>query len=176
MDDGTRAGRQVIVSNKHRHVHPVLAMQVLMSNAERHSASIDTSPDSRELARAPHPVSTNTRSRYVITRKPSGAFGFELRAHNGGSLLTQDEDMPTLAHAQAMVERVRQRVALGQSAGDEEGAVVCRQSLTGKWYFIVCEGERTLAISRPFDYRSRMDKALYAVLACAPGSRVVVAD
>ncbi|MDC8786094.1 YegP family protein [Roseateles koreensis] len=139
------------------------------------------------------PISTSSRSRYVIERHPNGSYGFELRAHNGHCLLSNERDEPSLEAALALVERVRVLIDLGnaQMASTEFSrpeaalaqAFVCRQSLTGKWYFVVrepadAEGglEQVLASSKPFDYRSRMDKALYAVRACAPGSRVVVAE
>ena len=129
------------------------------------------------------PTSTNTRSRYVITTLPGGAFGFELRAHNGLCLLTHDEGMATSLRAREVVELVRDLVSLSNGRWQEAMCdpaqappVLTRQSLTGKWYFVIVDGERVLASSRPFDYRSRMDKALYAVRACAPTSRVVSAE
>lgn len=127
------------------------------------------------------PVSINLRSRYVILRRHSGAFAFELRAHNGSCLLSSDDDAPTLAATHVAVEKLRQLVTqcnqrTQSPMADQDAAphIECRQSLTGKWYFVVQEGPVTVASSRPFDYRSRMDKALYAVRACAPSSRVVV--
>ncbi len=122
------------------------------------------------------PVSVNTRSRYLITRNLNGSFGVELRAHNGSALLSADRDAESLELAHAAAERIRRTVQRANEALAQGRAstarVDCRQSLTGKWYFVVCDGEQLLASSRPFDYRSRMDKALYAMRACAPGSRV----
>ena len=123
------------------------------------------------------PVSVSSRSRYVILPRHKGSFAFELRAHNGSTLLSGDEEAPTLAQAKDLVEQLRAAVTQSNSqlqGGSTVAAIECRQSLTGKWYFVIVDSGRVLALSRAFEYRSRMEKALYAVRACAPGSRVAV--
>ncbi|CAN5379308.1 hypothetical protein BH11PSE9_BH11PSE9_03630 [soil metagenome] len=115
----------------------------------------------------PAPTSTSTRSRYLIRRRAAGTYAFELRAHNGSVILMSDDDVSSPAEAEALIDRIR------ISALREE-AFRLRQSLTGKWYFRLCDGEQVLAVSRPFDYRSRIDKALYAARACAANSRVAL--
>lgn len=113
------------------------------------------------------PVSVNARSRYVVLTRANGSHSFELRAHNGSVILLSDADVGSAAEAVVQIERLR-------SCMVREDAVEIRQSLTGKWFYRVRDGDTVLAISRPFAYRSRMEKAMYAARACAPASRVVV--
>jgi hypothetical protein len=108
-----------------------------------------------------------TRSRYVISRRTTGAFVFELRAHNGGALLVAEQDAADPDICEEAIERIRTLVMLDDS-------IEVQRSLTGRWFFRVIDGARVLARSRPFEYRSRMSKALYAARACAGGSRVVI--
>src|ERR1700712_2290038 len=138
-----------------------MSLHVLSDDA----ASSSTSGEPAEMQKCSSAGLVGFGSRYFIHRRPGGDFAFQLRAHNGGVLLSADRDVASVALAMMNIERVRVLLSLRE-------AIQIKRSLTGKWYFCIHDSEQGLARSRPFDYRSRMEKALYAVRACGPASRV----
>ncbi|MEF7612879.1 hypothetical protein V4F39_03080 [Aquincola sp. MAHUQ-54] len=106
-------------------------------------------------------------SKFLVTRRPADSYVYALTARNGETILHSDAGHGSVESATSSIERLREAVARPE-------AIEVRRSLGGHWYFLVRDGEHVLGRSRPYPWRSRLDKAMVAVRQCAPASRIEV--